>query len=172
MKKDYIIGIYEDEEALIKGAKGLREKNVEIEDFYTPFPVHGLDELLGIKRSILPYVTLAAGALGLSLALLMQIWMSEVSWPVVIGGKPFNSIPAFIPVSFELTILFGAHTTVAAFFAINKLWPGKKEQLFDQGQTESKFIIAIDKSKTNLDEASSIMKSAGAIEVKEGSQDV
>jgi hypothetical protein len=54
MKKDYIIGIYEDEEALIKGAKGLREKNVEIEDFYTPFPVHGLDELLGIKRSILP----------------------------------------------------------------------------------------------------------------------
>jgi hypothetical protein len=100
----------------------------------------------------------------------MQIWMSEVSWPVVIGGKPFASIPAFIPVTFELTILFGAHTTVLAFFVINKLWPGKEVQLFDQEQTESKFIIAVDKTKASADEVSSILKSSGALEVKEAQQ--
>jgi hypothetical protein len=65
MKKDFVIGIFEDEEALIQSAKQLRDKNIEIDDFYTPFPVHGLDELLGIKRSMLPYVTFLAGAAGL-----------------------------------------------------------------------------------------------------------
>lgn len=172
MKKDFIIGIFDDEEKLIHGAEKLREKNIDIYDFYTPFPVHGLDELIGIKRSSLPYVTFIAGACGLGFALLLQIWTSAFSWPTNIGGKPFISLPAFIPVSFELTVLFAAHTTVLAFLVINKLFPGQKPVIFDQDQTDWKFVLCVEKNKANLDEVASILNAEGALEVKESQQEI
>jgi hypothetical protein len=166
MKKDFILAIFNDEEDLIKGAEKARDKNITIYDFYTPFPVHGLDELLGIKRSILPYVTFGAGATGLAVALGLQIWTSAIDWPTVIGGKPFISIPAFIPISFELTVLFAAHTTVLAFLVINKLFPGQKPVIFHPDQTDHKFVMAIEKEQADLDELSTLLKSHGAEDVQ------
>jgi hypothetical protein len=91
---------------------------------------------------------------------------SAVDWPINVGGKPFNSIPAFIPVSFELTILFAAHLTVGAFLFMNKLYPGKKAVLIDPRQTCHKFIMAIEKSGNNADEVTSLLNANGAVEVK------
>jgi hypothetical protein len=166
MKKDFVIAIFECDEKLLHTTEKVVSKNIDIYDIYTPFPVHGLDEAMGIKRSILPYVTFAAGMTGLLLALGFQIWTSAFSWPTIIGGKPFISLPAFIPITFEITILLGAHTTVAAFLFMNKLYPGKKPVIIDQGQTDDKFIMAIEKSKTNVDDVTSLLKENGAIEVK------
>lgn len=171
MKKDFIIGIFDDEETMIHGAEKLRDKNITIYDFYTPFPVHGLDELLGMKRSILPYVTFVAGAMGLSFAVLLQVWTSSVSWPTNIGGKPFASLPAFIPISFELTVLFAAHLSVLAFFVINKLFPGQKVSLFDQEQTCSTFVLCIEKDKANFDDVKALLTEHGALDVKLSSQE-
>ena len=83
-----------------------------------------------------------------------------------IGGKPSNSIPAFIPVSFELTVLFGAHTTVAAFLAINKLFPGKKPVIIDPAQTEDKFIMAIEKDGNNVEDITKLLTEEGALNVE------
>jgi hypothetical protein len=166
MKKDFILAIFNDEEDLIKGAEKARNKNVDIYDFYTPFPVHGLDELLGIKRSILPYVTFVAGATGLACALALQIWTSAIDWPINVGGKPFNSIPAFIPVSFELTVLFAAHTTVLAFLVINKLYPGRKPVIFHPDQTDHKFVMAVEKDQADFEELATLLKSNGAESVE------
>lgn len=166
MKKDFVLAIFEDDEALLKGAEKAKDKKIDIYDIYTPFPVHGLDEALGIKRSILPYVTFGAGAAGLTFALALQIWTSAVDWPIVVGGKPFASIPAFIPVSFELTVLFAAHTTVLAFLVLNKLFPGKKPVIFDRHQTDHRFVLAVEKEKVNVDEMTSMMTELGAVEVK------
>lgn len=166
MKKDFILAIFNDEEDLIKGAEKVRDKNIKIYDFYTPFPVHGLDDLLGIKRSVLPYVTFAAGATGLGIALALQIFTSAIDWPTNIGGKPFLSLPAFIPVSFELTVLFAAHSTVLAFLVLNKLYPGKEPVIFHPEQTDDKFVLAIEKEHGDFDMVSELLKSNGAESVE------
>jgi hypothetical protein len=166
MKKDFVLATFDCEEKLLHSTEKAMDKKIEIYDIYTPFPVHGLDEAMGIKRSILPYVTFLAGASGLMLALGFQIWTSAVDWPTVIGGKPFISIPAFIPITFEITVLLGAHTTVLAFLVLNKLYPGKKPLILDPAQTEDKFIMAIEKDKANVDDVTALLKEHGAIEVK------
>lgn len=172
MKKDFIIGIFDDEEKLIHGAEKLRDKNITIYDFYTPFPVHGLDELLGIKRSVLPYVTFIAGFMGMTMAMSYMIWTSAIDWPTVIGGKPFASIPAFIPVTFEVTIFCAAHITVLAFLFINRLFPGQKPVIFDKHQTDYSFVLCIEKDKANFDDVASILKEHGAMDVKLSEQDI
>ena len=106
MEKKFLIGIFDDEEVLVKGATTLVRKGYSIYDIYTPFPVHGLDDLLGIKRSRLPYVTFVMGAVGLIFSLIAQSYISSAVWPINVGGKPFISIPAFIPITFEITVLF------------------------------------------------------------------
>jgi len=166
MRKDYIIATFDDDEKILHSTEKARDKKIDIYDIYTPFPVHGLDEAMGIKRSILPYVTLLAGATGLGIALALQIWTSAIDWPMNIGGKPALSIPAFIPISFELTVLFGAHTTVAAFLAMNKLFPGKSPVIIDPAQTEDKFIMAIEKDGNNVDDITKLLTDGGALNVE------
>ena len=166
MRKDFILAIFDDDETLLKGAEKAKDKNIDIYDIYTPFPVHGLDEAMGIKRSILPYVTFLAGSAGLALAMGFQIWTSALDWPINVGGKPYASIPAFIPVSFEVTILFAAHTTVLGFLILNKLYPGKQHTIMDYGQTDHRFVIAVEKDKANEEEVMNLMREQGAVEVK------
>lgn len=172
MKTDFLLATFEDDVPVMEATKKAREKNIDIYDIYTPFPVHGLDEAMGIKRSILPYVTLLAGAAGLMTAIALQVYTNGLDWPIIVGGKSPIAAPAFVPISFELTVLFGAHTTVAAFLFLNKLWPGRKPHIFDKDQTCHKFIMAFDKSKVNADEVTNLMKEHGAVEIKEESAEV
>lgn len=166
MKKDFVLATFDCDEKVLHATEKVRDKNIDIYDIYAPFPVHGLDEAMGIKRSILPYVTFLAGATGLCLALGFQIWTSAVDWPTIIGGKPFISLPAFIPITFEITVLLGAHTTVLAFLVINKLFPGKQPTIIDPRQTEDMFIMAIEKDKANVDDVTALLKEQGAVEVR------
>jgi mono/diheme cytochrome c family protein len=112
---------YTDENALLVAAKKVRDSGYTKTDAFTPFPVHGIDEALGIKPTILPFLVLCAGLTGLSTALLMQWWMNGVDYKYIISGKPFGITPASIPVAFELTILFSAFTSFLGMFALNKL---------------------------------------------------
>ncbi len=167
MKKNFILGIFDDEEELVHACEKVAHDNIEIYDVYTPFPVHGLDDLLKIKRSHLPYITFAAGLFGCIFAFAFQIYVSAIDWPINIGGKPMMSITAFIPVGFEITILFGALTTVAAFFAAAKIFPGKEAILHDERQTCHKFVLAIeDNSAIDSAVVQSSLKELGASEVK------
>lgn len=166
MKKDFILAIFDCEEKLLKGAFKASDKNIDMYDVYTPFPVHGLDDAMGIKRSILPYITFLAGAAGLALAMGFQIWTSAIAWPTIIGGKPFASIPAFIPITFEITVLLAAHTTVISFLVLNKLFPGRRPLILHEEQTCNKFVMAIEKDKADFEQVSTLMKEQGAIEVK------
>lgn len=167
MKKNFVLGIFEDEEVLVHAAEKVVHENIDIYDIYTPFPVHGLDDLLKIERSFLPYVTFLGGLLGCSFAFLAQSWIMAVDWPINIGGKDFWSIPAFIPVTFELTVLFGALITVKAFFFACKLYPGKKAVLLDKHQTSHSFVMAIENnSGIDLDAVKKILEDNGAKEIR------
>lgn len=138
-----VIGFFDDPSALLQATARVRDAQYEHFDVFTPFPVHGLEHAQGLKRSPLPFVTLGAGLAGFGLAFLLQYWTSAVDWPIIVGGKPFNSWPAFVPVMFELTVLLAGLSTVAAMFIFNGL-PNTKRRIFDPRLTSDRFAIVIE----------------------------
>ncbi len=119
-------GFFEDEHDLLSAAKECRERGIPVVDVVSPFPIHGLDDVLGIRPSRLAWVTFLMGAAGLAFGFGLQYWTAAFDWPLNVGGKPLDSLPAFIPVAFELTILFAGVSTVVALLLRSKLWPSKQ----------------------------------------------
>ncbi len=167
--KNYILGVYSDEDVLIKAVKKVKGAGVKIEEVFSPFPVHGLDEALGYKRSRLTIVAFMFGALGTTLALTMQFWMLGVDWPMIIGGKNFASLPTFVPVTFELTVLLSALGMVGTFFAVSNLKPYKQPRIFDVRITDDKHVMAIDlaTNSSKKDAIKKVLQDSGAVEVNE-----
>ena len=117
--KNFLVGIFDDEELVLDGVDKVRQSGVKIHEVFSPFPVHGLDERLGYKRTRLPIAAFMFGMTGTALALLMQIWMLGFDWPMIIGGKNFSSLPPFIPVTFELTVLLASLGMVGTFLIVS-----------------------------------------------------
>lgn len=162
-----IAGIWLDEDKVLKAAAKVRDFGCKKFDAITPYPVHGMEEACGIERSKIPWVTFFAGLTGGSFGLWLTWWTSAVNWPVNIGGKPFFSLPAFIPVIFELTILFAALSSVVALFIVTKI-PRHDPPVIDSDLTSHKFAIFVPTFDANYDEAklTQIFKEMGAIEIK------
>ncbi len=112
---------FQDENNLLVAARKVRDSGYTKTDAFTPFPVHGIDEALGIKPTILPFMVLCAGLTGLATALTMQWWMNGVDYMYIISGKPMGITPASIPVAFELTVLFSAFTSFLGMIGLNQL---------------------------------------------------
>jgi hypothetical protein len=167
--KNFIVGIFEDEDVLLTAVGQIREKGLKIHEVYSPFPVHGLDDALGYKRSRLPIAAFMFGLTGTSLALLMQIWMLGYDWPMIIGGKNHASLPPFIPVTFEMTVLLAAFGMVGTFFIASDMKPYKWPRQFDLRSTDDKHVVAVDlaTNKMSKEEISAILKAQGASEVNE-----
>ncbi|MFO0758309.1 MAG: DUF3341 domain-containing protein [Byssovorax sp.] len=123
MNQRVFVAWFDDEHAVLDATREARRAGFSIHDVYTPFAVHGMDEAMGLRPSRLTWVCFVAGVLGLSCGLGLEYYASAVSWPINVGGKPFNSFPAFIPVAFETTVLFAALFTVAALFVRLRLRP-------------------------------------------------
>ncbi len=168
--KNFLIGVFDDEDVLVNAVQIVRSKGVRIHEVFTPFPVHGLDEVLGYKRSRLPIAAFLFGLTGTSLALLMQFWMLGYDWPMIIGGKPHASLPPFIPVTFEFTVLLSALGMVATFLIVSDMKPYGKPRQFDVRSTDDKMVMAIDLDTNNTQNRTAItqmLKDAGASEVNE-----
>ena len=168
VNKNFLVGVFDDEDVLLSAVKKIRTSGVKIHEVYSPFPVHGLDDALGYKRSRLPIAAFIFGLTGTSLALLMQIWMLGYDWPMIIGGKNFVSLPPFIPVTFEMTVLLSALGMVATFVIISDMKPYGWPRQFDVRSTDDKHVMAIDidlnDSKTT-NEISLLLREVGASEV-------
>lgn len=167
--KNFVLGVYDDEDVLLHAVEKVKDKGVKIHEVYSPFPVHGLDEALGYKKTRLPIAAFMFGMTGTSLALIMQIWMLGFDWPMIIGGKNFASLPPFIPVTFELTVLLSALGMVATFLIVSDMKPYKWPKQFDLRSTDDKHIMAIDLASNKMDKNTigSILKESGAQEVNE-----
>ncbi len=167
--KHFVLGIYDDEDVLLSAVKKVRESGIKIQEVYSPFPVHGLDEVLGYRRTRLPIAAFMFGLLGTSLALLMQIWMLGFDWPMIIGGKNFVSLPPFVPVTFELTVLLAALGMVGTFMIVSDLKPYKKVRLMDIRITDDKHVMAIDLAGNILakEDIRKIVNESGASEVND-----
>lgn len=159
----YKIGIFGNEEQFISSLKELKNKGVTIWEVFTPYPVHEVFHLLQ-RKSRLPLAAYFFGLFGVAATLGFLYYASVISWPIVYGGKPFNSFPSFVVVTLVITILTITVLSLGLFSARSKLIPGRENTVFELSATDDKFIIVLENAG---DEATQIMKDGGAIEVTE-----
>ena len=169
--KKFTLGVFDDPDKLLHAIDKLKKKGVKIFDCYTPFPVHNLDKALGYERSNLTIGAFICGFLGALSGFTLAYSMNVMDWPMIIGGKPnnINVFTSFIPVIFELTILFTAFGMVGLFFMRSRMFHGIKEDLLDVRQTNDRLLLAIDNEVDQTISNSdiiSLLKDEGAVEVK------
>lgn len=165
-KKKFVVGCFDNEDVLFPAVKKVRTAGYKIHDVYTPFPVHGLDHALGIRETSLHTAGFIYGITGTATALGCMGWVFTVDWPMNIGGKPHFALPAFIPITFELTVLFSAVGMVLTFCYLCQLMPFVKKHHFHPRATDDLFVMAIEcTAKTNVDDLKGFLTNNGAIEV-------
>ncbi len=164
-----LLASYANEKHLINALHDLKENHIRVEDVFMPYPIHAVDVLIGIKRSRLPIVCFVAACVGLVMAMGFQMFVFNHSWPMNIGGKPFNAVPAFIPVAFELTVLVGGLVTVFFFFLRSRLYPFKTPKVFCMQATSHEFAVAVKlkDASHDIEQIKSIMVKNHALLVQE-----
>jgi len=143
-KKSVVVGYYFDGNSILEAARKVRDRGFKNFDTFTPFPVHGMDDAMGIKRSILPYMAFLFGSIGFGGGAFLTIWTHGINWPINVGGKPMFAFPAYIPVMFETTVLIaGVFTTLFMFTVLLRL-PNFKKPVFHPDITSHRFAMAIE----------------------------
>lgn len=164
--KKFVVGCFDEEATLFSAVKNVRKKGYKLQDVYTPFPIHGLDKVMGLRDTSLHTAGFIYGITGTSTALGFISWVFTKSWPLNIGGKPHFALPAWIPIMFELTVLFSAVGMVLTFCYLCQLAPFVKKHHFHLRSTDDLFVMVIEcTSKTNEGEVSSFLGSLGAKEI-------
>jgi len=157
---EVLYGLYNDEEILLDAVRQAKKDHLDIMDVFTPFPIHGLDPILGLAESRLHQAGFVYGAI--------MTWVFTRDWPIIFGGKPYWSVPAFIPITFELTVLFAAIGMVVTFYVICGLGPGVTNEVLDDRITDDKFCIAFQTngySSEQIDKLKSFFTSTGVEEI-------
>lgn len=174
MANKILHAMYDDDHTLIEAAKKLRDLGIKVKTVYSPFPVHGIDPIIGVKRTRLAVASFMYGITGTSLALLGMWYFMIHDWPMNIGGKPsfslIENIPAFIPVTFEFTVLCAAHGMAITYLLRNGTLPGMPASNPDPRTTDDKFVVEIhmaDNHGHSDEELKEILKSSGIIEISE-----
>ncbi len=163
---------FEDPNVMVSACRQVRDAGFKKWDAHTPFPIHGMDDAMGIRGTRLPLLILGGGLTGLCAALLMQWWMNAVDYPLVISGKPLFGLPANIPVTFELTILLSALATFFGMWGLNGMprlyHPVFKSRRFRRA-TSDRFFIVIETADTLFDrhETRAFLESLGGTAVEE-----
>ncbi len=151
MSRRLLVAHFAREEDVLAATRAGRESGLRIVDVYTPYAVHGLDEAMGLRPSRLPWACFAFGLVGVGTAFWFQFWAMARSWPLDIGGKPWNSLPAYVPVAFELMVLGAGLGVVAAFLLRSRLLPGKEARPSYHEATNDEFILVLRQPATGLD---------------------
>ncbi len=157
---------------LVAAARRTHEAGYRRVNGYSPYPIEELTEAIGFKRTTLPLIVLVGGILGGLGGFFMQYWMEVVDYPLNVGGKPYNSWPAFIPITFESTVLVAAFAAVLGMLVLNKL-PQPYHPVFNAPNfalaTRDKFFLVIEANdpKFRYDETSQFMNTLGAMGVND-----
>lgn len=168
MAEKILHAVYDDDDKLLDAVKKIKAANYEIEEVYTPFPVHGLDKVLGLKDTRIAITAFIYGCIGFCFSIWMMNHIMILDWPQNIGGKPsfsyLENMPAFVPIMFELTIFFAAHLMVMTFYLRSKLWPFKEAENPNPLTTDDKFLVEIE-IHNNEEELKTLLEKTGAIEI-------
>jgi hypothetical protein len=165
-KKKFVVGCFDDEAVLFPAVKKVRTAGYKLHDVYTPFPIHGLDHAMGLRETSLHTAGFIYGITGTTTALSGIGWIFNADWPLNYGGKPHFDLPAWIPITFELTVLFSAIGMVLTFCYLCQMSPFIKKHHFHLRATDDLFVMVIECTpKTNVADLEAFLKSNGAVEV-------
>ncbi len=169
-----IYAMYDDEEILKDGAKALVAKGIKVEEVFSPFPIHGIDPIIGVEQTRLGIFSFIYGLIGLTLATIGMWYFMINDWPMNIGGKPNGSylenMMSFIPISFEFTVLCAAHGMAITYLIANRTLPGMKATNPDPRTTDDKFVMELrtsSNSQFTADELETMVKETGIIELEQ-----
>jgi hypothetical protein len=169
MDNKMLLGVYDNPDSTYAVTKQLVKGGYDVHDVYTPFAVHGLDRVMGVKRTRLSIAAFVFAMCGVASALTLITYASAIDWPMNIGGKPSLIGPDYIPITFELGILFTAFGMVGCFFIVNRMFWGRNTDVIDIRVTDDRFVIAVNihENKTDVKALEGIFVTGGALEVRE-----
>ena len=167
--RKYLLGVFGDEHDVLDATKETRASGYEIHDVYTPYAVHGLPEAMGLRPSKLTWVCFFFAAIGFAVAVAAQFWIAGVDWPVNVGGRPFNSLPAYLPVMFECIVLFGGLGVLFVLFVKARLYPGKADPQIHPDISNHRFVLAVEQMNSSFDRdsVSRIWEGHNVVEVRQ-----
>ena len=163
--------MYDDDAKVMAAAKALVGQGIRVKDVYSPFPIHGIDPIIGVKRTRLAICSFMYAMTGTSLALLGMWYFMIQDWPMNIGGKPsfslVENITAFIPVTFEFSVLCGAHGMALTYLLRNGTLPGMPASNPDPRTTDDKFVMEIstDNNSMSSDELEAALRGTDLLEL-------
>ena len=164
----FIHALYNDDDVLMSAVKAVKAEKHYIEEIYTPFPVHGLDKVMGLAPTRIAIAAFLYGCIGLAVATAMMNFIMIEDWPQNIGGKPsfsyIENMPAFVPIMFELTVFFAAHLMVITFYLRSRMWPFKKAENPDPRTTDDHFLMEIP-IQDNEKQLKTLLAKTGAVEL-------
>lgn len=168
MKKDnkYLLGVFADEEAMLRAFRKMQEDGLEIEDIFTPYPIHEVLEKHG-RKSRMTWVGWFYGLFAALAVLAFLFYTAVIDWPLNYGGKPSNAFPSFIVITIILTIFSITILSLGTFSWRANLWPSLEKPIWHERATDDKFLILVDCAKADPGKASSVMKESGAEEIIE-----
>lgn len=166
MDSAYLLGIFDREEAMLSAFRKMKEQEIEIEDVFTPYPIHEVLKNHG-RKSRITVVGWFYGFFASVGILAFLIYTAVINWPLNYGGKPSNAFPSFMVITIVLTIF---SITVLSLFTFSwraNLWPSNEKPIYHREATDDKFVILINKEKADAARAASVLRETGAIEVIE-----
>lgn len=169
-----IYASYDDDHTLLESAKKLVSQGVQITDVFSPCPIHGIDPVIGVKHTRLGIVSFLLGLFGMTLAFIGFKYFMIDDWPMNIGGKPnfslMENFPAFVPVTFEMTVLFAAHGMAIIYLLRNKTLPGMPADNPYPRTTDDRFVMEIrlsDNAQFTSSELHEKVKQTEIVEIEE-----
>jgi hypothetical protein len=174
MSRRLMIGIFRDEADILEVAREARERGLKIVDVYAPYAIHGMDKAMGLAPSRLPWICFLLGLAGAAFKVWFEYWTTAVNWPINVGGKPWNSLPAFVPITFEVMVLFAGISTVIAFFLVGNLFPWRKPRLVHPSVTNDRFALVLEETDAAFDpqRVEEMLRRFHAVEVEERVEEV
>ncbi len=166
MDSAYLLGVFDDEETLLSAFRKMKEQEIEMEDVFTPYPIHEILEKHG-RKSRITIVGWLYGLFATIVVLAFLVYTAVIDWPLNYGGKPSNAFPSFLVITIVLTIFSITILSLLTFFWRANLWPSNEKPIYHQEATDDKFVILVNKEKADAARATSLMKETGAIEVIE-----
>lgn len=169
MSSRRLIGVFESEEKIVRAIEASRERGYKIVDVFGPHGSHEIEHAMALAPSRIPWIVFAIGLLGAGLKVWFEFWTTAQDWPLNVGGKPFNSLPAFVPVTFEVMVLFAAVSAVISFLVVCRLFPGKGPQMPVEGLTDDRFALVLEQTDSRFDVAivTKMLFGLGAVSVRE-----
>src|SRR5262245_43038261 len=155
MPRNIIVATFDREEDILGAADAARTRGIEIVDAFTPYAVHKLDVAIDVTPSRLSYVCFGLGLFGAGAMLAFQYWSNTVSWATNVGGRPWNSLPAYVPITFEVMVLCAGLGTVIAFLYVAGLRPWNKPVIPDVRALDDKFALVLSGERMTRADAAS-----------------